>query len=142
MPSTEPLRIVDDFDELVRLVKEVPDLYVRYSKGPAHDGRRGTSRDYEAGVDMPGLSVTTIAPEAWWPRDPADWVARRLCKYDELHEEDRFPWLLTGRIVGYGPDHEPLVVEVEPVARVGDAALECARQLYHSRFDVAQDSRS
>jgi hypothetical protein len=141
MPSTPELRTVDDFDELVRLVEQLPDLFVRYSKGPSHDGPNGTSRDYESGVDMPGLSVTTIAPESWWPRDAADWVARRVCKYDELHEEDRFPWLLTGRVVGFGPDHEPLVMDIKPVARVGEAALARAREIYESRFDVARSSR-
>jgi hypothetical protein len=142
MPSPSELRTVEDFDELVKLVQELPDLYVRYSKGPSHDGPNGTSRDYESGVDMPGLSVTTIVPEPWWPKDPADWVARRLCKYEELGtEEERFPWLLTGQIVGYGPDHEPLVCEVTPIARVGEKALERARRLYEERFEVAQDSR-
>jgi hypothetical protein len=142
MPPPERLRTVDDLDELVRLVQELPDLFVRYSKGPSHDARRGYSRDYESGVDMPGLSVTTIAPEPWWTRPAEDWVARRLCKYEELgDEQDRFPWLLTGQVVGYGPDHEPLIVDVRPVARVGREVLERARRLYEERFEVAQDSR-
>jgi hypothetical protein len=142
MSSPEKLRTVDDLDELVRLVQELPDLFVRYSKGPSRDARRGTSRDYESGVNMPGLSVTTIAPEPWWTRPAEDWVARRLCKYEQLgDEQDRFPWLLTGQVVGYGPDHEPLVAGVRPVARVGRAVLERARRLYEERFEVAQDSR-
>jgi hypothetical protein len=140
-PATDELRTVDDFDELVRLVTGRPHLYVRYSKGPSHDGD-GPSRDYEAGVEMPGLSVTPIAPEPWWSRPPEDWVARRLCKYEELGEmQGRFPWLLHGHVAGYGPDHEPLVVDVEPVARVGPQALQRARELYQQRFNVAQDSR-
>jgi len=142
MPSAQALRTVDDFDELVRLVKDSPAPFVRYSKGPEHDGRNGTSRDYESGVDMPGLSVTPIAPEPWWTRPTEDWIARRLCKYEELGEQqDRFPWLLTGRVVGYGPDHEPLVVDIEPIVRVGVRALDRAKELYHERFEVSQDSR-
>jgi inner membrane transporter RhtA len=140
-PPADDLAVVDDFDELVRLVTEREHLYVRYSKGPAHDGD-GPSHDYESGVDMPGLSVTPIAPEPWWTRPAEDWIARRLCKYEELgREEDRFPWLLHGHVSGYGPDHEPLVVDVEPVARVGPKALERAKRLYEERFHVAQDSR-
>lgn len=142
MPSEEELPAVDDLDEIVRLVQERPHLFVRYSRGPAHDGTDGTSRDYEADVDMPGLSVATVGPEPWWTRPPEDWVARRLCQYDQLgDEEDRFAWLLTGRVVGYGPDHEPLVVDVEPVARIDREALRQAQRLYRSRFNVAEDSR-
>ncbi len=91
---------------------------------------------------MPGLSVATIVPEAWWTRPAEEWIARRLCQYEWLaDEQDRFPWLLTGSVVGSGPDHEPLVADVEPVARVGRQALISARELYFAKFDVAADSR-
>jgi Family of unknown function (DUF6098) len=136
------LPVVDDFAELVRLVTERPGLMLRYSKGPDHDARSGPSRDYEADVDLPGLSATTIGPEPWWTRPAADWVARRVCKYADLgDEQDRYPWLLTGAVVGQGPDHEPLVVEVQPVARIGNTALNQAQDTYRRRFDVGQDSR-
>lgn len=134
--------MVDDLDELVRLVTERADPFVRFSRGPAHDGTDGTSRDYEADLDMPGLSVTTVVPEPWWTRPAAEWVARRLCQYDWLgDEQDRFPWLLTGRVVGYGPDHEPLVADVEPIARISQETLRQAQRLYRDRFHVAEDSR-
>ncbi len=71
--------------------------------------------------------MTTIGPEPWWPRLAED--------------GDRFPWLLTGRETGLGPDHEPLVVDVVPVARIGQAALDEAERRYRDRFDVGQDSR-
>jgi hypothetical protein len=142
-PGDQDLPVVDDLDEVVRLVTEHPDRFVRYSSGPAHDGRDGVSRDYESRVDMPGLSVTTVTPESWWPKAAEEWVARRLCKYEELGDEhDRFPWLLTGRIVGYGPDHEPLVTDVEPICRIGSQALARARRVYDECFNVAEDSRS
>ncbi|WP_116951953.1 DUF6098 family protein [Jiangella endophytica] len=134
------LPVLDSLDGVMRVVHDHPRLFVRYSKGPDTDRRDGPSRDYEAGVDLPGWSVTTLEPEPWWPRPPADWVARRLCKYDELGEDDRFPWVLTGRIVGQGPDHEPLVAEPVPVAKVGRRALAEARQRYEERFDVGRGS--
>jgi len=140
--SRGALPIIDDFDELVELVLSRRGVMVRYSKGPEHDRQSGPSRDYEANVDLPGLSVTTIEPEPWWPRPAADWIARRVCKYAELGEDgERYPWLLTARVVGQGPDHEPLVVEVVPLARISPAALGQARQRYHQRFDVGQGSR-
>jgi len=136
------LAVIGSFEDLVDLVEKEPDLYLRYSRGPEADAEAGPSRDYEADVDLPGLSVTTIGPEPWWPRPIEDWVARRVCKYAELGaERDRYPWLLRGRVVGYGPDHEPLVVDVEPVARIGDEALEEAQRRYQERFDVGRDSR-
>lgn len=141
--SDQDLPLIDDFDELVRVVRQHEQLFLRYSKGPAWDGEHGPSHDYEAEIELPGMSVTTIAPEPWWTRPDEDWIARRLCKYEELGEEnDRFPWLLTGDIVGYGPDHEPLIGGCRPVARIGSRVLASARQLYGERFNVAEDSRS
>jgi len=132
----------EDLAAVVQLVTHVPDLYVRYSEGPDQDHREPRSRDYEADVELPGLSVAAIAPESWWSRPVEDWVARRICSYAHLAEEaDRFAWLLTGRLVGRGPDHEPLVVDVQPVARVSDRAAAEAAQLYRERFAVGQDSR-
>jgi hypothetical protein len=140
---TDDLPLADDLAEVVQLVQQNGGLYLRYSKGPGADAEQPFSHDYEAGVDLPGLSVTTIQPEYWWPRPTQDWVARRICKYADLgEEEDRFPWLLRGRVVGYGPDHEPLVRDVEPVARISDRALHQAKACYEERFEVGRDSRS
>jgi hypothetical protein len=86
--------------------------------------------------------VTVVSPEPWWARPVEEWVARRICKYDELDDEQRYPWLLTGQLVGYGPDHEPLLRETRPVARVGGCALREARRVYEERFDVGRDARS
>lgn len=133
--------VVDHFDELSRLVDRGDVLYLRYSKGPAADAQDGPSRDYESGVDLPGLSVTTLSPEPWWNRPASDWVARRVCKYAELGEENgRRPWVLTGRVVGYGPDHEPLLVDVEPVAWLDPVVVEESHRRYHERFDPGRDS--
>ena len=149
-PKTDPPReraefnlpIIGDLDEMVNLVRETNEpLYLRYSKGPAHDMSSGPSRDYEAEVDLPGLSVTNISPEPWWSRPIEDWVARRICKYLELGEEaERYPWILTGSEVGRGPDHEPVVELQEAIGRLDDAVLDEARQLYEARFDVGDDS--
>jgi hypothetical protein len=135
------VRTIEDLDELVALVERIPDLYIRYSAGPEADSR-SRSVDYEAEVDLPGWSVTTLGPEPWWPRPTADWVARRVCKYLDLAErdDDRRPWVLVGKVVGSGPDHEPLVVDLEPVGWIGPAVVAEARQRYHARFDVGRDS--
>jgi hypothetical protein len=137
----DQLRVVTGLSDVVGLVGIHGTLFLRYSQGPEADSA-GPSRDYEANVDLPGLSVTVVSPEPWWPRPVEDWVARRLCKYAELGEESgRFPWLLTGRVVGNGPDHEPLVEDVNPIARVSDTALEEAVEIYNQRFTVGESSR-
>ena len=131
-----------DFAGVVRTVLEGPETYLRYSEGPDADAREGYSRDFEADVELPGWSVTTIAPEPWWTRPAEDWIARRICKYAELGaEEGRRLWLLKGRVAGYGPDHEPIVVDVRPVAWVGDEALAEALRRYRKGFEVGRDSR-
>jgi hypothetical protein len=135
------MRTIDDLDELADVVAREPAVFVRYSSGPEKDAHRA-SRDYEAGVDLPGLSVTPLTPEPWWTRPAIDWIARRVCKYMDLADgaPDRRPWVLTGEIVGNGPDHEPLVVDVEPIAWIGESALDQARRLYEDRFDRGRDS--
>lgn len=132
---------IKDLDELTRLACGDQQLYLRYSSGPQVDGS-AVSRDYEAGVELPGLPVTTLRPEPWWIRDPADWVARRVCKYLELAEQDphRRPWILTGTVVGNGPDHEPLIEDPQPVAWISDELVRSARQRYRDAFDVGRDS--
>ncbi|WP_280425170.1 DUF6098 family protein [Nocardia carnea] len=133
---------IGHFDELCALVADRDEvIYLRYSHGPARDAE-GPSHDFEADVDLPGLSVTVVTPEPWWPRPARDWIARRLCKYAELGEErDRFPWLLTGRVAGFGPDHEPLIADPIALAPVSMGVVEEALRIYNERFHVGQDSR-
>jgi Family of unknown function (DUF6098) len=134
------VRTIEDFDELADLVQRHRGLFVRHSHGPQADAS-GPSRDYESGLDLPGWSVTDLDPEPWWTRPVADWVARRVCKYLELSEAgDQRPWVLTGRVVGRGPDHEPLVVDIEPIAWIAPQVVEQAKERYHGRFDVGRTS--
>ncbi|MEU4344070.1 DUF6098 family protein [Nocardia sp. NPDC023852] len=133
---------IEHLEELCEFVAHRDDVvYLRYSRGPAADAE-GPSHDFEADVDLPGLSVTVVTPEPWWPRPAREWIARRLCKYAELgNEQHRFPWLLTGRIAGFGPDHEPLIADPVPLARISGPAVEEATTVYREAFRVGQDSR-
>jgi len=133
--------LITTLDQLAELAT-APLLYLRYSKGPAADAEDGPSRDDEANVTLPGLSATTLSPEPWWRRPVKDWVARRLCTCSGPTEDDgRFAWLLTGRMVGRGPGHEPLLVDVRPHARVSRSVLDEAERWYAEHFDVGDDSR-
>jgi hypothetical protein len=137
------LPVIDDLDEIVELAERSAPLYIRYSEGPDRD-REGPSRDYESGLVLPGLSVTPLEPPEWWTPPVHQWIARRICKYADLmrgSHEPR-PWLLTGREIGIGPDHEPLLAECRPIAWVGQSALAAAADIYQRRFTVGRDSRS
>jgi hypothetical protein len=56
-------------------------------------------------------------------------------------EEDWFAWMLTGDIAGRGPAHEPIVVNVRPLARIWPGALRQAMQRNAQRFNVGNGSR-
>jgi hypothetical protein len=137
----DALPTVTSLDELCRVV-EGRQLYVRVSRGPLHDRAR-TSTDYESGLDLPGLSVNPLTPESWWTRPLEDWLARQVCDYVHLLEDsadERRMWVLAGRIVARGPDNEPLLADVEPVAELSDACVREAQARYRECFEAGNDS--
>jgi hypothetical protein len=147
------LPTISTLDELADLVGSGPeDLYVRWSLGPDTDldgNANATSRDALTGIELPGVSANSLRVEPWWGDRPLRlWVARRL--YDYRHLRDlRGPgvraWILRGVECSRGPDNEPLVQDIVPVAWVDDAALEeCERlvQEQHSPEWGPLDRRS
>ena len=131
------VRQVDHLAELEAWVITEPGLYVRYSEGPDNDAAGG-SIDIESGLELPGLSVNPLNPEAWWIRPVGDWIARQLCQYKELQEKNpkRYAWILKGEQVGRGPDCEPLLSSVIPLARLSSMLLTEAERRYHEKFDA------
>ncbi|RKN45619.1 DUF6098 family protein [Streptomyces hoynatensis] len=122
---------VRTLDELARRVREREGLFVRWSKGPRFDlhGPAG-SADELTGAPMPGLSVSPLHIEHWWPGSVRLWVARRLWDYSHLQHEKApgvAPWLLHAREIARGPDNEPLVDRVEPLAWIADEVIAEAR---------------
>ena len=123
--------------ELQTLLDGDPDLYVRYSEGYGSD-REGGSLDTKSGLELPGLSVNPLRPEPWWTRPVTDWLARQMCQYKPLRDKnpERFAWVLRGECTGRGPDCEPLLVQVVPVARLAQSVLDEAERVYRQRFDA------
>ncbi|HEY0447923.1 DUF6098 family protein [Actinophytocola sp.] len=113
------------------------DVYLRYSPGPESDAEH-PSRDHESGLIMPGVSVNPLRQPGWWTLPREDWVARRVCQYlRELVEGSR-PWVLTGREVDFGPDNEPLVDEISPIAWLSNDLLDEANHRYRTRLDAGR----
>jgi len=128
---------ITSLDELAGLVDQAGEpLYVRFSEGPEADAH-ARSIDHESGLELPGLSVNPLHPESWWSRPLHDWLARQLCQYAHLQEENprSHAWVLTGRVAGRGPDCEPLIAEPRPVAAIADAVIDEAGRVYSERFD-------
>lgn len=137
------MRRLDRLSELEDLVRAGHGLHVRYSKGPEADAARPASVDYESGLPLPGLSVNPLDPEPWWTRPLRDWLARQLIQYAHIRDgasDDRVAWVLTGDVVGRGPDNEPLVRVREPVAILDDRIIDEAKRVYARRFDVGARS--
>jgi hypothetical protein len=126
---------VDSLHELTAMVLDDRDqLFVRWSRGPRCDMQDvQSSRDELTGVPMPGLSANPLTVESWWGgRPPALWVARRLHDYRHLRElrgPGVRPWVLVGRTMARGPDNEPLVECLRPVAWIADAVIDEAEKL-------------
>lgn len=135
------MRSIEKLSDLTELVSGRKDLYLRHSGGPESDAD-GASRDYESGLELPGLSVVPLEAPQWWSRPLEDWIARQIRKYAHLAEQGdgRYAWILAGEPCDFGPDHEPLIADFEPVAALSDDLLKEAQERYHDHFEVGRDS--
>ncbi|HEX6360467.1 DUF6098 family protein [Actinophytocola sp.] len=129
--------VLNRLAELTLLLEHDVPVYLRYSPGPAADSAH-PSRDHESGLLMPGLSANPLRPPKWWTRSPEDWVARRVCQYIRELDEGARPWVLTGKVIDFGPDNEPLLDEVAPIAWLSSELLREAHQRYHDQLDAGQ----
>jgi hypothetical protein len=123
--------------ELTYLLDHGMTVYLRYSPGPEADAAH-PSRDHESGLLMPGVSANPLAPPRWWTRPAEDWVARAVCQYLRELDEGARPWVLTGRVADRGPDNEPLLVDVEPVAWLSGELVREAQRRYREQLDAGQ----
>jgi Family of unknown function (DUF6098) len=137
MDRIDELPTLQHLEELSALVCGEPLVYLRYSPGPLADAVH-PSTDHESGLVMPGLSANPLRPPAWWTLPVADWVARRVCQYLRELDEGARPWVLTGEEIDFGPDNEPLLGGIQPIAWLSPALLREARQRYHDRLEAGR----
>ncbi|NYI91930.1 hypothetical protein HNR02_005305 [Amycolatopsis endophytica] len=135
MAREDSLPTLRSLADLAQLLIPGAVVYVRYSPGPESDVGH-PSTDHESGLRMPGVSVNPLNPPGWWSLPVEDWLARRICQYLHQQREGARPWVLGGTEVDFGPDNEPLLVDVEPIAWIADELVTEARERYHSRLDA------
>lgn len=124
---------VDGLTQLAEITRLGRRVYLRYSHGPEADALH-PSTDHESGLRMPGLSANPLAVPRWWSLDTRDWLARRVCQYLREVEEGARPWILYGEPVDFGPDNEPLLVDITPIAWLSADLVAEAHARYHSRL--------
>jgi hypothetical protein len=134
----EDLPTYTSLQQLVVLIERGEPVFVRWSRGPQVDLKDNrASKDKLTGTELPGLSANPLRKEEWWQDRPTLlWVARRLYDYSHLREgvaDEVQPWVLTGEETSRGPDNEPLVRNVRPVAWIAESVIaeaeaEVARQ--------------
>jgi len=121
-PAVPELPVLSSLDEMATVIRQGGEFYVRWSQGPYTDLPAPESEDDLTGVPLPGLSANPLHVEPWWEDRPVRlWVARRLHDYSHLQRDKGpgvRPWILQGRLAGRGPDNEPLVADVRPLAWV------------------------
>lgn len=122
-PDMMELHRLDDLVDL--MVLGIP-LYLRYSLGPDDDAEH-PSVDHESGLPVPGHSADPLRPPDWWTLPAEDWLARRLCR---TYRDGARPWVLSGEVVDRGPDNEPLLVHVKPIAWLTAELVREAQERY------------
>lgn len=131
------MQTIKTVDELAAYVKAQHAagimVYIRYSNGPAADRAMGRSLNHVTGRREAGLSVgNLIVTDAEWmmDEDQADYWRRHIASmvrsYSFLPGK---PYILTGDVVGFGSDGEPLLANWRQVARMSPTVLAEADQI-------------
>ncbi|WP_127128608.1 DUF6098 family protein [Georgenia sp. SYP-B2076] len=125
------LPVLTSLDQVADLMEHTDALFLRISAGPDEDRRSG-GWDGESGYLLPGLPAWMLRPEAWWAGGLRLWLARQVVRHGFLLSggKGNQPWLLTGEVVGRGPDGDPLVARWRPVALLARGVLPEAEAAY------------
>jgi len=98
----------------------------------------GTSGiDHESGLVMPGLSVNPLDAPGWVAVDGGQGGPPRVPV--PAGDQGGAPGHgADGEVIDFGPDNEPLLVEVQPNAWLSEAAVRGVRQRYDERLRIRQ----
>ncbi|ROR73827.1 DUF6098 family protein [Bogoriella caseilytica] len=104
--SSPPLRSIG---QIVLLMQTVGPLYLHVPDPHSIGSRDGEFRDPESTFRLPGAPAWSLQPESWWLDSTATWVARRLARHATHAATAPAPTLLSGEIVSWGIDGQPLI---------------------------------
>lgn len=109
--------VLETLSQVVEQCGDRQDVYLRFGYGP-DDGDASARRERVSGYLLPGVPAWPLCPEPWWGAGARVWVARQLARRAYLGHAGAEPWLVTGEVRGRGPDCEPLIGHVTPVALI------------------------
>lgn len=84
----------------------------------------------KSGNLLPGVPAWPMSPEPWWAAGARVWIARQLARHAHRAHAGAEPWLVAGEVRGRGPDCEPLIAQLTPLARIDQAVLTEADEAY------------
>lgn len=123
------LPVLETLSAVVEACSSHDDIYLRFSYAP--DDRDATGRrERESGYLLPGVPAWPLCPEAWWGAGSRTWIARQLTRRAHLVSGGVEPWLVSGEVRGRGPDCEPLIAGLTPLALVSHKVLVEADESY------------
>lgn len=115
------MKTINSLDEIINL-SEQGSLYIRWSRGPAMDKRRGYSRDYISGGHHNGLSCQRVNPDY-----NRNLIAMMLVEYQFLRRKDSkiYGWLFFATENGRDSDNAPTVDanSIVPVGKLSESLV-------------------
>jgi len=123
------LPVLETLGEVVSLCGTRANVYVRFSYTP-DDRDAEARRERESGNLLPGVPAWPMRPEPWWAAGARVWIARQLSRHAHRAHAGAEPWLVAGEERGRGPDCEPLVARLTPLARIDQSVLTEAEEAY------------
>lgn len=116
-PDENDLPTLHSLHEPADLAEPRPDLYIRWSRGPAAD-KHGTSKDELTGVELPGLCAYPLASEDGGRIARFAHGSLGACSTTATSKSAAGMAFARGcwraRKLGRGPDNEPIVRCVGP----------------------------
>lgn len=125
----DELPVLHSLSSVVERCADREDVYLRFGHDP-EDLDAAARRERESGNLLPGVPAWPLCPEPWWGAGARTWVARQLARRSHLAHAGAEPWLVAGEVRGRGPDCEPLIGSLAPVALINRAVLAEAEEAY------------